>query len=206
MPASEGIDVADLQGQIDWLAVWNAGYRWAYIRMCRGVAEVDTATGRNLMQATSAGLLVGVYHRVFPDLGSPEDHALHFLACWNRLEEAMPVLTLPPALDYEEKVYGGAAWCREYMARVRDVTGRDDHTLYAPGSWFGTYIGEDAIDPNVHLWIADSGRYTGATKGRPKYQHPQAFAHQYGQSNTVPGVKALCDLDVSIGPLPLGRT
>jgi lysozyme len=204
MAGMEGIDVSVIQGEIDWLAVRGSGVRWVYIRLCRGVDEVDTAAARNVQQATAAGVLVGVYHRVFPNLGSAELHASHFLSQYNRLSGVLPPVTLAPALDYEEKVYGGGPWCREYMAMVRGATGRARHVLYAPGSWFGTYIGTEGwADPATALWVADSGQYTGATKGHPKFQSPQTFAHQYGQTDAMPGVKGLCDLDVSISPLPL---
>lgn len=206
MNGLDGIDVSSIQGDIDWPAVRASGTRWAYIRLCRGVDEVDGAAAKNLIQAQIASVLVGVYHRVFPALGSPETHALHFLAVLNRNRDALPMLTLAPALDYEEKIDGGGPWCREYMRIVREATGRREHVLYAPGSWFGTHIGTEAwADPNIRLWVADSGRYTGATKGHPKFQHSQSFAHQWGQTDKQPGVTGLCDLDVSIGQLPLGR-
>jgi GH25 family lysozyme M1 (1,4-beta-N-acetylmuramidase) len=201
----DGIDVSSNQKAIDWSAVYNAGVRWAYIRLCRGVVEVDTRVAANVVDAARAGILLGVYHRVFPNLGSAEDHAMHFIAQWNRIADLAPEITIAPALDYEEPVAGGGPWCREYMDRIRNITGRAHHVLYSAGSWFGNYITPDAWeDPNVRLWVADTGRWTNATKGHPKFTHPQMFAHQYSQTGSMAGIpEAACDLDVTTGPLPL---
>lgn len=215
-----GTDVSEWQnhnGQpIDWPAVYAAGLRFVYIRVCRGVwrtdgeSAVDTKAAENITGAVDAGLLVGLYQRLFPEHGTSEEHALFWFACTNRLADIAPPTTLPPAADYEQKIPGGNTYSMEYMDRIRDVTGRDQHVLYSSGSWFepGGFIGQDGgwvSDPGVHLWVADTGKFTNASPGRPKFQHPKTVLHQYAQKVQVPGLVALGNRDIATGLLPLGR-
>jgi GH25 family lysozyme M1 (1,4-beta-N-acetylmuramidase) len=216
----QGIDVSEWQSHngepIDWDAIYDAGARFTYIRVCRGVwrddgeSAVDKKTAENIIGATDAGLLVGLYQRLFPNLGTAEEHALFWLACTNRLGDIAPAATLAPTADYEEKIRGGNTYCMQYMDRVRDVTGRDDYVLYSSGSWFnpGSWIGQDGgwvDDPGISLWVADTGKFTDATPGHPEFQHPKIRIHQYAQKVTVPGLVALGNKDIATGLLPLGR-
>ncbi|ALG06860.1 hypothetical protein AOZ06_07865 [Kibdelosporangium phytohabitans] len=192
--------------------MYGAGKRFAYIQLCRGVDSPDPLCVDNLKGAVAAGLAVGLYQRVFPQLGSPEQHALHYLACWNRVRAHVPDVTLPPAVDYEERIPGGGPWCMEYINIIRQATGRADHVIYSSGSWFepNGFIGTTAWtdDPGIRIWPAhtDAWPYPGWAPGNPKFKHPRAFVHQYDQDGTCPGIEGKALLDISMKPLPLGRT
>jgi lysozyme len=197
----DGLDVSSIQGEIDWAAVRAAGYRWCYIRLTRGTDEVDVAAARNLAGCAAHGILPGFYHRAVPALGGPDAQALHFAVHLSRIPASL-VVTLPPCLDYEDQL-PGQQWSQEFITRLRGLTGRAETMLYTSGSYVDAYLGgESWMDDRLWLWIADSGKYTGATKGKPQYRTPRVVAHQYGQSTTVPGLDGhLCDVNVSIGDL-----
>lgn len=212
--AIEGVDVSRFQGPdlIDWGAVYNAGKRWTYIQSCRSVDSPDPMCLSNIEGAIKAGLLLGLYQRVFPELGTPEQHAYHFLSCFNRVAGALPDVMLPFAVDYEQRIPGGGAWCMRYIEVIRQALGIADFTIYSSGSWFKPdgYIGQEAWegDPDIHLWVAHTDRfpYPGWAPGKPQFQHLKTFAHQYDQDGMCPGIppgRAL--LDVSVKPLPLVR-
>lgn len=200
----DGLDVSSIQGEIDWAEVRAHGYRWCYIRLTRGVDEVDSMAEANFAGCVANGIIPGFYHRAFPLLGNPDVQAAHFAAHLSRLETNWWT-TLPPCLDYEEKVRK-PEWAQEFITRTRVMTGRFQSMLYASGSYVDTYLGGEAwMDPGISLWIADSGKFTGATKGKPKYLTPRVVAHQYGQSRDVPGIPAAAtqgvDVDVTTGDL-----
>jgi lysozyme len=197
----DGLDVSSIQGEVDWVAVRRAQYRWTYIRLTRGIDEVDIAAARNLAGCVANGILPGFYHRAFPTLGPPDVQALHFAMHLSRVPANL-VITLPPCLDYEDQL-PGQQWSQEFITRLRSLTGRREAMLYTSGSYVDAYLGgESWMDPDLWLWIADSGKHTGATKGNPKYRTPRVVAHQFGQSTTVPGLSGRnCDVNVTTGDL-----
>jgi GH25 family lysozyme M1 (1,4-beta-N-acetylmuramidase) len=210
--AVEGVDVSRFQGPdpIDWNLVHGAGKRWTYIQSCRSIDSPDPVCSANLYCSVQAGLIPGLYQRVFPQKGSPRVHALHFLSCLNRQEDFLPRVTLPFAVDYEEPERGGGEWCMEYIEVIREATGIQDFVIYSSGSWFepGGYIGQSAWqdDPDIHIWVAHTREWAhaGWAPGKPKFQHPKVWAHQYDQKGTCPGLPvARALLDVAMKPLPL---
>ncbi|MCE7003185.1 glycoside hydrolase family 25 protein [Kibdelosporangium philippinense] len=200
-----GVDVAVWQGDIDFTALaGGTALRFAYIRLCKGLNEFDTKAVQNMRGFAQIGVPFGLYHRIDTTQGSPEQHALYFLSCLRQVLDEAPAPHLAHALDYENDVMGGGPWCRSYMAGVRGVTGDRRYVLYSSGSWFGKQIGPEAYaDPEVKLWVADTGKWTGATPGNPKFKHPQSVIHQYSHEGRVPGIGPNCDLDMLIGPMPV---
>ncbi|RZQ60465.1 glycoside hydrolase family 25 protein [Amycolatopsis suaedae] len=199
------LDVSSLQGTIDWAAVRRGGYRGAYIRLTRGLEEVDALAADNLAGCLRNGLLPGFYHRAFHELGKPDVQALHFAMHLQRV--AGPVRMLPPVLDYEDQA-PGKEFCQTFLAAVRGYTGRRTQVIYTSGSFVDQWVGgESWMDPDIWLWIADSGKYTGATPGKPKYLTTRVVLHQHsGPQPNVPGIPAdapnpLCDVNRSTGDL-----
>ena len=200
--ALEGIHVSSIQGEVDWAEVRAAGYRWAIIRLTRGIAEVDSNAERNMWGCIENGVLFGFYHRVLqPTAWAPEVQALHFSTHLNRLV-APGLSMLPPCVDYEDQT-AGRLFVQTFIDRVRQVTGRRKALIYTSGSYVDTYLqGEGWMDSDTHLWIADTGRYTSSTKGHPRYVTPRVVAHHYGTVTVVPGLGGRpCDVDVSVGDL-----
>jgi hypothetical protein len=196
---TEGLHVSSIQGPVDFAAVRDAGYRWCYIRLTRGIAEVDTLALRHYAGCLDNGVLPGFYHRAFNGVGTPRVQAEWFVRHLPATYAAGQ-LTLSPCVDYEDQL-PGQEWCSEFLGRQRELAGRADTCLYTAGSYVDSFLGgEGWMDPQMWLWIADTGRWTGATKGRPRYGTSRVRAHHYGQSVEVPGLGGrLCDVDVAMG-------
>jgi len=102
-----GIDVSHFQGKVDWVAVYNAGYRFAFVKATQGNRFIDSCFVMNMYNAHNAGILVGAYHFAEPFLvGSEEelakdaqDEAFYFI---QTAEDYLVEGYLRPALDIED--------------------------------------------------------------------------------------------------------
>lgn len=190
-----GIDVADLQGKINWSLVKSTtNIKFGITRVTRGLAEVDTAAQVNYAGMYQNAILPGTYHRAFVDQGSPEKQALHFATNFQRVTFKGDMM-LPPALDYEDQK-PGKEFCQRFIDAFRGYTGVEDMLIYTSGSFVDAWLGgESWMDDKIHLWIADYGTFTGATPGFPKYKTDKVYIHQYSSklklaSNGIPGNSA----------------
>lgn len=201
----EGIDVSRYNGPIDWAKVAASGIKFAWIQACRGVDDPDAQLLNNVRGARDNRVLFGLYQRVFPEQGGPAEHARHFMESWLTVYPELPAVMLPTVVDYEQRIRGGGAWCMEYIRLLRLATGRRNFVVYSMGSMFGVEVELAPIeaDPNVSLWVADSGKYTGATAGNPKFKHPKMIVHQFGK-RPLPGAVGDIDWNVSTGLFPPG--
>lgn len=59
--AAKGIDVSKYQGAVNWNAVKNAGYEFAFVKIGSGMSGLDPYFGANMAGAHAAGLDVGAY-------------------------------------------------------------------------------------------------------------------------------------------------
>lgn len=201
----EGRDFSRFNGPVDWDEAAKTGMRFAWIQSCRSVNDPDAQLCNNLLGARRNNILVGLYQRVMPSAGGPAEHARHFMEQWLTIYPDLPRLMLPIAVDYEDHVRGGGAWCMEYIRLLRLATGRRNFVVYSMGSMFGGEVELAPIeaDPDVYLWVADSGKYTGATAGNPKFKHPKMIVHQFG-TRPLPGAVGEIDWNVSTGLFPPG--
>ena len=60
-PLAKGIDVSKYQGAVNWSAVKNAGYSFAFIKAGSAKSGLDPYYAVNMAGATAAGMKVGVY-------------------------------------------------------------------------------------------------------------------------------------------------
>jgi GH25 family lysozyme M1 (1,4-beta-N-acetylmuramidase) len=152
-----GIDVSQFQGTIDWTASDPAVVRFAILRATKGLTYDDPAFGTNLTDASSAGVVIGAYHRAVPGAaaGDAVAQADHFLAvARNGGGDILPVL------DIEES--GGLTvsklqdWVRVWLARVRSRLGVRG-MIYASPSFWRTSMGDTTwfADHGYPLWIAN---------------------------------------------------
>lgn len=196
------LDVSSIQGEVDWKKVRAAGYRGAYLRLTRGIEEVDTHSAKNLAGCLENGILPGFYHRAFKSFEQPDVQALHFAS---HLQRVAPLTRmLAPCLDYEDQIEG-KAFCQEFIRAFREYSGHSKVMVYTSGSYVDAFLGgESWMDTDTSLWIADSGKWTGATPGKPKYLTPRVVLHQHsGPVFDVPGIPAgvLCDVNVTTGDI-----
>ena len=58
---AKGIDVSKYQGAVNWSAVKNAGYSFAFIKIGSAKSGLDPYYAANMAGANAAGLKVGAY-------------------------------------------------------------------------------------------------------------------------------------------------
>jgi GH25 family lysozyme M1 (1,4-beta-N-acetylmuramidase) len=95
-----GIDVAEMQGTIDWSQVASSGGKaFAFIRATAGINTTDSQFSKNVVTAKQAGLLVSAYHFAYPQYFTAHEEAQKFLSVAGNYIGAG---YLPPALDIED--------------------------------------------------------------------------------------------------------
>ena len=104
-----GIDVSD--ATVDWKQVWDAGFKFAFVKSSAGTVEYSSFTERvklhELEAAKKRGLKVGVYHIGMPCLNNPQSEAEAFIKiAKNYLTDGY----LRPALDIEVYKYKGKSY------------------------------------------------------------------------------------------------
>ena len=197
-----GIDVSEHNGEVDWEAVRNAGYEFAYLRIgyrgygSDGSLVEDAMFETNYEGARKAGLDVGVYfYSQAIDEAEAEEEAKFVTDTLNGRH-----LDLPAAIDMET--------VEEGAARTDGVSG-DQFTQNIKA--FSLAIVDAGYEPmlytNLHwesftldmtklydlpVWFSNYS----ATPGTPyKFR-----VWQYSNTGTVDGVSGSVDLDIEMTP------
>ena len=197
----QGIDVSEHQGTIDWQAVAEAGYQFAFIRVgFRGYGEAgtlveDSMAVENLQQAQAAGLDVGTYF--FSQALNEEEAAGEAALAVSVIEKSGVEPDLPLMYDPEiikdddgranditrEQVALNTAAFRETVET--SSTCRVD--IYSNLPWEHNYFDTDTMN-RYEIWYADY---------EPLPQTPYHFTWwQYTNEGTVPGIEGVVDLDL----------
>lgn len=197
----QGIDVSEHQGTIDWQAVAEAGYQFAFIRVgFRGYGEAgtlveDSMAVENLQQAQAAGLHVGTYF--FSQALNEEEAAEEAALAVSVIEKSGVEPDLP--LMYDPEII------KDDDGRANDIT-RDQVALntaafretvetsstcrvdiYSNLPWEHNYFDTDTMN-RYEIWYADY---------EPLPQTPYHFTWwQYTNEGTVPGIEGVVDLDL----------
>ena len=196
VPTRRGVDVSQYQERVDWQAVSDAGFDFAFVRIgyrgnTHGDLYPDPLAGAHLTAARAAGLDVGVYF--YSQAISPEEAAQEAAWCLTFLDGME--LELPVVYDWE--------WVSP-EARTGDM---DRKTLtdcaqafceaiegggYQPMIYFNTHVGEDLLDLKelqaYPFWFA---QYRDALD----YPHKVDF-WQYTEEGTVPGIRGYVDINL----------
>jgi lysozyme len=152
------VDLSHWQTSVDFVALRNSGVRAVILKVTQGSSWVDATFTQKLLQAHSAGLLLGAYH--FADASSPSLQVDHFLTHVSGIQFL--------ATDFEANDMGNTvstAQAAEIVARIHSARGRTPRVYinkYGPS-------GDDAGLPNsilsrCDLWLA---KYTDAVALRP---------------------------------------
>ena len=149
-----GLDVSELNGDIDWKSVVDAGYEFVIVRCTYGLHERDSKFIENVNGAHDAGLQVGAYH--FSYGYCVDDAVAEAQNCKSFIEESGLALELPVFYDMEpdpSKVNHG--FVDENGAPTQDVTAMckafiDNLGLncgvYSCESWFNNYIDWSSLE------------------------------------------------------------
>ena len=197
----QGIDVSEHQGIIDWQAVADAGYQFAFIRVgYRGYGEAgklfeDYMAVENLQQAKAAGLHVGTY--LFSQALNEEEAVEEASLAVSVIEKSGVETDLP--LMYDPEII------KDDQGRANDIT-REQVALntaafrktvenlsscsvdiYSNLPWEHHYFDTDTMN-QYDIWYADY---------EPLPQTPYHFTWwQYTNEGTVPGIGGVVDLDL----------
>jgi len=199
-----GIDVSRWQhpnnAVIDWAAVRNAGYKFAFIKATEGPAGgagdyVNPYFAGDWAGSGSVGLLRGAYHYARPLLpvSSALLQARNFVATAGSM--AGPI-DLPPVLDIENS--GGlspadlVSWIGTWLNEVERLTGRRPMIYTGLNFWNGATGGSSAFS-SYRLWFA---RYVaGDSPGTLPTGFASSTFWQFTSSGSVPGIVAAVDLN-----------
>ena len=197
----QGIDVSEHQGAIDWQAVAEAGYQFAFIRVgFRGYGEAgtlveDSMAVENLQQAQAAGLHVGTYF--FSQALNEEEAAEEAALAVSVIEKSGVEPDLPLMYDPEIiKDDDGRAndITREQVAlntaafrKTVETSSTCRVDIYSNLPWEHNYFDTDTMN-RYEIWYADY---------EPLPQTPYHFTWwQYTNEGTVPGIEGVVDLDL----------
>lgn len=195
-PIVDGIDVSQWQGEVNFVAVRNANYRFAIARAASGT-KPDEKFATNWSKMKSAGLIRGVYQYFRPAL----DGATQANVLLDVVERAggLEASDFPPVIDVEE--LGGRTPAqmmvevRKWVDVVQRRTGRRP-IIYANQHWEEEYGNPSNL--GLPLWVA---KYT--TQWCP--QIPSAWSDwvmwQYSEKGSVPGIQGPVDLNRFNGTL-----
>ncbi|MFA4836167.1 MAG: GH25 family lysozyme, partial [Dehalococcoidia bacterium] len=201
-----GIDVSHWQGDINWTQVYNAGYRFAFVKATGGDSDppqiIDEQFHTNMTQGRNAGMLMGAYHFAYPQYNNAADEARFFVSV------AGSYFTdgyLRPVLDVENCDSVGkeslSNWIDEFMTTVETETGVEP-ILYVNSNYANNYLNSSINQ--YDLWIA---HWRCDTTTPPNigiwsdWSFWQYYGPEYCGENSVPGITEPVDLDVFNGDL-----
>lgn len=194
-----GIDVSDHQEEIDWKEVKKSGIQFAMIRCgYRGATEgklhEDRMFHKNMQEAIAQGIDVGVYFYSTAINDKELKEEIDFV-----LEQVKSYkITYPIAYDMET-YYDGAG-------RI-DVLNKEEKTDFA--LWFTKAMRKKGYDSLIYgnkHWltndldikrIQDQPIWYAAYQDIPELEMP-FYMWQYTDSNQVPGISTVVDMNIQI--------
>lgn len=184
-----GIDVSEMQGQIDWAKVKADGVAFAFLRVADGIDFVDLRFAENWSRSRAVNVRRGPYHFFRPSEDAVAQAEL-FLTTVGALEPG----DLPPVLDLEAtdgrtpaQVSAGAkVWLDvvEQRLGVRPI-------LYVGPYFWRDQMGAPAWGKDYDLWIAHW------TSGCPSVPSPftKWQFHQRTARGRVNGIQGDVDMN-----------
>ncbi len=202
----EGKDVSKFQGDKDWPPEVSAGKTFCFLRASCGTdPALETTLPERWGPATSAGLICGAYHYLWPE--NEESQVLAqanlFLSRFNEAVPASQTAYLPAVIDIEAPAEGVdnetyAKGIRQWMGIVESsdrFAGR--RTIIYTRQSFWREIGDPDGFSDHPLWVAD---YSQKPPRLPSGWNDYAF-FQYSEGGSVEGITGDADLDQFNGTL-----
>lgn len=192
MAVTNGIDVSNYQGKIDWAKVKADGTDFVIIRAGWGKTNVDPKFRANIEGALNAGLQVGIYWFLYAK--NENDIVLNAKKCYETIEPYRKGITLKVWADWEydsDKYKTGlnkatrTAWVKKFCTEMKNYG--YDTGIYANPDYLKNKFGDISEYP---LWLA----YYATSKG--KYE---PFMWQYTSSGKVNGIVSKVDKDYCYG-------
>jgi GH25 family lysozyme M1 (1,4-beta-N-acetylmuramidase) len=194
---SEGVDVSNWQGWINFTKVKAAGKKFVVAKASEGNTWTDPSYARNKSNAMAAGLKFTGYHFARPNstYGDAAKEADHFVAVLG-LRHGM----LVPALDLE--VSGGLgvtalqSWVKSFLARVHYRTGAKPMIYTNPSFWSSAMGNTTWFAANGYrvLWTAN-WKVTSPAVPASNWSGASWTFWQYSSCGSVAGISGCVDLD-----------
>ena len=169
----KGIDVSNVQGNVDWRKVRDAGVRFAYLKTATGNEGLDPAYSHNLAGCRSNGVWAGGYGFAFPlppdpahPGREPKDQALHHFRLSGGIGKGpgelpfvvdleWPYPTTSPGRERDGWAHWGcsapqvADWLSEYLAEADALFEGPVGVYTFPWFWNAVWgaIGDDRRGP-----------------------------------------------------------
>lgn len=188
----KGLDVSHHQndkGPIDWSKVYNAGYRFVFVKATDDDGNDDWARKFNdgyfkinMDNATSVGLLAGPYHFATPSTSVNATNSARFFI--NKAQNYIQDGYLRPVLDIErtegldkEKL---TSWVHEWMGVVKKETGIEpiiytfsdfarnnlDSSINQYNLWIAHHTYDLSRDPDTVWWNGNWDFWQFSDKGK----------------------------------------
>jgi GH25 family lysozyme M1 (1,4-beta-N-acetylmuramidase) len=195
---TEGIDVSNWQGTIDFARVAAAGKHFAFMKASEGTTYIDPYYASNRANARSAGLKVGAYHFATPTAaaGDAIAQADYFLAAATPVKgDMLPVLDLERSGSLTPPVL--TAWVQAYVGRIYQRIGVRALIYVSPNFWTNSMADTSwfAINGFNILWIAHWTAATAPLVPAANWAGKGWTFWQYTSSGSVPGIAGRVDLD-----------
>jgi lysozyme len=191
-----GVDLSHRELVDDWNAVRDSDVRFASVTITENTNWSDLTAERHLLHAQEAGIHAGARHYARP--GAAHDQAEHFVRTASKLGAFSPG-SLAPALEVSAASVDDKfikAWIKamRHAARIQRVLVYADHDC-----WLHRLHPDKWADSEVVLWLV---RHNGIP-GRPGWFHSRLGVQQYGNDDSVPGVRGPIAQDAVVYPFKM---
>ncbi|HEX2618806.1 MAG TPA: glycoside hydrolase family 25 protein [Phototrophicaceae bacterium] len=194
MPNAKGVDVSHHQNAVDWQAVVNDGYSFAFIRASyvgqkSRVANPDRMFDVHWHGASATGLLLGIYHYFVPQPNCTDQIDFFWAQIQGRNHH------FPLILDCEFSGGDNPAvltpCIQACLDRLEQLAGRKP-MIYTRGNWWNAHVLNQLPAANYNLWVANYQNPTGPIV--PTAWQTWRF-WQFAENATVPGVAGPADVN-----------
>lgn len=193
----KGIDVSNWQGKIDWNAVKNAGYEFAFMKATQGNWFIDKTFDADRQGAKDAGLKLGYYHYFEPGV-DPDAQAKFFCDKIGKVEPDALRLVIDAEGDgwMNYSADQRVAMVDQFLKGVQNRVGmKPEVCIYCSPNFADEVLLNSPKLKDYSLWIANYG------VNEPHLPRPwdKWDFWQYTSSGSVPGINGRVDLDVYNG-------
>lgn len=181
-PIAKGIDVSQYQGPVNWSAVKNAGYQFAFVKIGSAKSGLDPYFAANMTGAAAAGMKVGAYvYSYATTVEGAITEAQFAVAALAPFSVSLPVVydledTVHKNMTPDQLAAMTVAFCTTVQAAGYYPM------LYASKNWALTKIGGVPFDK----WIA---QYNSIC------EYPNPAFWQFSSTGSVPGIAGNVDLN-----------
>lgn len=193
-----GIDVCEIQGNINWKNVSLRGIKFAMLRASYDSSGIDSQFEQNIKSISQTPIFAGAYHQSSAaNSNEAVKEANHFLSVIKPYE-----IQYPLALKYENEAVmqiGKNLVTDIILAFARAIKNAGYYPIfYANVGWLKLYVDVNRLQ-NLDIWLSD---LSVRPKVYPSYDK-NVTIWQHSNRGRIPGIKNNVNLDISYVDYPL---